>query len=254
MISEALMHPMAWILLMLALHSAARAWQWTRGRSPSGDRPEIRRWAETLYLAGIPIAAVSLRVVPSVGHMGLDVPARPMVPIGTGVILGLLACLLISAWENDWRPTVGASRLLQAAREGDIGRDKLVELLRRALEFELHWALFRAAALDTGFGSPESGGVGPAMWLAVVLLGIEGWSNPATRESVGSRHYSRPAARSAAFALTSTLAFALSGSSLAGLIAQIIARFALAKLDESEVNCVGQADLDHTVVEPIVVG
>lgn len=254
MIPDDLMRPITWILIMLAIHAGVRAWLWTRVDSAAYPPPNIRRWVRSFYLAGIPIIALALRVVPSVDHMGLGVPARPVVTVGVGLIIGLVVAGLASAWQRDWIVTGKRGRLLGRLQIGRIDRGTILKESRRALELELHWAFFRAAVLDTGFSSGVSSGVGAAMWLAIVLLGIEAWSDPATRAALAAPASARSIARSGALAIASTLCFALTGSSAAGLIAQLLARFVLAESSTHDFDPSTVDDPIPSAHEPIIVG
>lgn len=255
MIPAVLFHPISWVMLMLVGHAVASAWQWTR-IDGHAERSTAGAWGRTAYLAGIPIVAVALRVVPSPAHMGLGIPARPWLAVGAALVAGFGCAAAVGLWESGWKLRPGLARLRAAMRlhawKGNGARG--VELARHAVEDELHWAFFRAAALSTSFGFYDAGAIGPSLWLALVLLAIEGWSNPAVRSQLADNGTSGPVARSAAMALASGLAFAFSGSSAAGLAAQLIGRFVVAGLDASATEPPEPLLADGAAIEPIVVG
>jgi hypothetical protein len=259
MIPGILLHPVTWVMLMLAGHALHSAWRWTRGHGPAdiAGRHDAGEWARTAYLAGIPIAAIALRVVPSPAHIGLGLPARPWIGLGWAVAAGIAAAAAISLWEAGWRPRVALERL-RTARTGPRRLvwtgGRAISIARRTLEHELHWAFFRAAALATSFGFYEAGAIGPSLWLALALLGLEGWSDPAVRARLAAADTAGPVARTAALAIASTLAFALSGSSIGGGVAQLLGRFAIAHIGPSTLEPFSPARVDAAVVEPVVVG
>ena len=253
------MRPMTWVLFMIALHGAARSWHWVSGERVMGSRPELLRWLRTAYLAGIPIAAIWLRVVPSPSHAGLGVPSQPVLVVAVGVLLGLGVAATICLWEAAWdiegalsiiRSRLGIGRPEGAARASSA---LLVHSVRDALELELHWAFFRAAVLDTSVGTMDSSGIGTVLWLALALLGVEAWSDPRTRQALGAASTgAQKTSTTAAYAIISALGFGLTGSSLAGLIAQLVARFTLERHKDKDRE--DSASATRSEVEPIVVG
>jgi len=121
-----------------------------------------------------------------------------------------------------------------------------------ALCLEAHWAFFRAGALSLGFDNATLG-----VFLALGLLGLEAWADPAAR---GAWHDGAALARhalGASLATLSALVFLVTGSFAACLAAHLVAGagFALspATAGNRDVEPATAGGDDLPAIEPTVV-
>lgn len=221
------LHPLTWLLATLAL---AAGW-WTLAWLGHNSRHRQLAWitalaelpaswlsvAQLLYLAGVPLLTLALRIVPPV-RMGLIGPnsARTSL-LAVGVVVAGVAMLLIARRHFDLALQRAPVATWRWPSMPDMGW-----ALLGALCLELHWAFFRAATLTLPFAT-----VGQAVMLALGLLALEGWSNPWRRAALAEPDQSRDLAQGAVLALASAGTFLLTGSSLLALLLHVLARGAL---------------------------
>lgn len=228
-----------WIIASLLLYAALTNGLWALEHLPAGRRrslpaaladARLRALGLGLYWIGIPVLAVLSRAPglrPS--QMGLPdriaasaLPATPEI-FRTGVVVIGLAGLVVLGLlaSRRWFDRCMASpRSWSWRRPGpaDLGRVALL-----ALALEIHWAFFRSGVLSLGLANPSA-----ALYLALGLLALEGWSNPAQRAAALELEASRAQSATAALAVLSLLVFLATGSLAWCLAAHLAAGTALA--------------------------
>ena len=248
--------PVAWVVGALAARALAANVRWAladlRGRPYATGAPRVT-WRQphvvlsvrALYLLGLPVAALGLRVVPP-ALLGLTVPRDPRIWLGA---VGLTAMTLAVVAGTSALHAHLAGRPVQVSRHG-LPPSALGALALNVLFLEAHWAFFRAAGLS--FGAPS---VTMGAYFGVALLGIEAWSDPARRAAWTAPDAAPHAARGAALVILSTTVFLLSGSSVAAFVMHIAVGIALAAIGPETAAAPDGADgrRDRARVEPTVV-
>ncbi len=231
-------HVLAWLAVSMMLYAAATnlAWAARSGTTPgwwpawaASARAEAVAFAG--YMLGVPVLAVWMRV-PGLhaANLGLPMPDAPPGSAGDGIAWASVAAVAagsVAAWAmvagGRWWYHVhadGARRLAFRMPEPALAG----HLALAALWQEAHWAFFRAGALSLGLGGHRTAGV----FLALGLLGIEAWMNPATRAAIHDVDALAERARHASLAVLSALLFVLTGNTLACLAGHLITGLALA--------------------------
>lgn len=224
---------LVWIIVSLLIYALVVNGVWMLRHAQALDTSGIAGlgssgWAagaRGVYLLGIPILAVALRV-PGLSAAALGLPPAGTLDQPTGALLltlarGLATALALAAavgvvvagselwfrWSQD-EPGRMTSRRIGPAAFG--------YLLLGALCLEAHWAFFRAGPLSLGLQNETL-----AVYLGLGILGLEAWINPASRAALGDPEAMGGQARSAALAVLSMSVFLATGSSLACLAAHI---------------------------------
>jgi hypothetical protein len=219
---DSLFHPAVWVALLLAGRAIAahHAWLYDHGLEPPGAVARLRASANAAaalrvaYLAGPLVLAVALRVGDA-RDLGLVRPPASFAPL----IVGLTAAAAI-AGSRLWFEHVTDYRLPRSAPGKDT--DYWGRVALQALALEAHWALFRAGTLSIGFAEMTL-----AVYLALGLLALEGWSDPARRLDLVDPEAAVGLARGAAFAIVSAVTFILTGSLAACILAHLAAAIPL---------------------------
>jgi hypothetical protein len=224
---------LVWIIVSLLIYALVVNGVWMIRHAQALDTSgfagfERSRWAaaaRAMYLLGIPILAMALRV-PGLSAAALGLPPAGTLDQASDVLLLTLTLALATAlvlavvvgvvvagsdlwfrWSQD-RPAQLASRRLTPFSFGTLALG--------ALCLEAHWAFFRAGPLALGLQNETL-----AVYLGLGILGLEAWVNPAARAARGDPEAMGGHARSAALAVLSMSVFLATGSSLACLAAHI---------------------------------
>lgn len=215
--------PFVWTLASVATYAIAVNVTWLLETRTGGPEwleplasfvriPGLRLIAAVLFLLGVPLLAIALRVVrPS--RMGLVAPTSASDVAMAAAFMVLTAALLIvtRAWYEHsqgrgWRPT------MRRPGVDGIGRVALLALI-----LEAHWALYRAGALSVASRSAAL-----AVYLSLALLAVEAWSHPRTRLAHETRSGAWRHARTAALAIASGTVFLVTGNSILSLIGHLL--------------------------------
>ncbi len=246
------LHPLTWLVATVALAAAWWTLAWLAHDSPrpylawvarvAAAPPAWQAAAGVTYLAGIPLLALALRVVPP-SRMGLVAPRSTAAAILAAAAVASSVAVLLFARRRFLRavqrPEQPAWRLPPLQSVG--------WLVLGALCLELHWAFFRAGMLTLAFVTVEQ-----AVMLAVGLLAIESWSDPWRRAALSDPDQAQDLAAGAVLALASASTFLLTGSSVWALVLHILARLIM----EAATAQPGSAPAEATPaleVEPTVI-
>ncbi len=260
---------LAWISASLLVYAVVVNGLWLlrhgrRGHAAwldSSEASHVATVARGLYLLGIPVLAMALRAPGlSAPVLGLPVPGvldQPrdalMRALGLGSLwaLGLAVVVAAAVVGGDlwYRQSLGRPAGLVRGR---LSAATLGYLALGALCLEAHWAFFRAGFLSLGLENRTL-----AVYLALALLGLEAWINPAARAALGDPDVLAPRSRTAALAILSMSVFLATGSSLACLLAHVVAASAwlLAGIAAAttEVPSTAPAAQGADAIEPTVV-
>jgi hypothetical protein len=226
---------LAWITAALLLYAVVVNGLWLLRHGPRRyatwldpiESSHAATLGRGLYLLGIPVLAVALRV-PGLSAPVLGLPAPGVLDQPRDVLLQAIG--RGSLWSLGLAAAVGAAVVAgdlwyrrSMARPARLTRGRLTPaglgvLALGALCLEAHWAFFRAGLLSLGLQNQTL-----AVYLALALLGLEAWINPATRAALGDPEALAPRTRTAALAILSGSVFLATGSSLASLLAHVIA-------------------------------
>lgn len=242
-----------WIVGSIALLAAMTNVRWAlaHAHAPASRAPrwlvsrEAAAVARGLYLFGIPVLAMALRI-PGLHAGNLGIPTPESLDRGWRAI-GLDAGTLVTAglWSAAAVATIAAGRwwlargatvrpmlALRAPAAKRIGTLALAALL-----WEVHWAFVRAGALSIGLDNRTA-----AVFLGLGLLGIEAWVDPATRAAIHDEDAMARRSLTAVLAVLSAIVFLATGSSLACLLGHLLAGAALIVISPSDTTSVGALD------------
>lgn len=246
-----LLNPLVWSLGALLLYALATNLDWLLRNEPSALgswSSRLESWSteatrrellRLLFLLGLPLLALALRI-PSAAQVGLPRPpaadlnrfdprnwqAAGQLPWfqDAGIVLALailsLGMLVLGrAWRAAAEGRASRPSWLRPDRE-KLGNGALDVVAREA-----HWALMRAGILSIGLANQSL-----AVFLSLVLIGLEAWTNPEIRAAADKADSLSTAGQHAVLAIASGLVFLYTGSSLWAAAGNLLVTLALTGL------------------------
>lgn len=206
------LHPLTWAALWIAVYALAsivqaslherapgnafEAWVWRTMHDP--PRAMVLR---TAYLVA-PLVLASLLRIAEPAELGLVAPAgQRAVLLAAG-----LACAVVAALVGGGRRY---ARLSEGAPPPGAQPDRRVAatVALEGVSLEAYWAFVRGAVLSVGLGNTTL-----AVFLALGLLALQSWTNPARRADFLEPDEAAGLGHGAGLALLSAAAFLAAGS------------------------------------------
>ncbi|MFN2115834.1 MAG: hypothetical protein ACK2T6_08965 [Anaerolineae bacterium] len=251
-----LSEPLAWVVGSVVLYAAATNLAWAaevgdgrhsmlrRARMISRD-PRAVELLRAAYLLGVPVLALATRVAHPTS-LGLVIPASLAASVAAlavvaATVIAIIGSRSMLARALGW--TWRAEAIVPPA-------DQLARLALVALLLESHWAFFRAAGLSVAGANPTL-----AVYVALGLLAVEAWSNPALRVVHDGTLGAARQARTGALAVMSGTVFLITGSSISSLVGHLLVGVAVMALLPSPAQDADRegAGSDVSSVEPTIV-
>lgn len=252
--ADTVFNPLLWLVAWVGAYAVVTNVLWSIDHRPAtaieaaivgvADDPGRALVARALLLSAPLILAAALRLAEP-AELGLVRPVSAL-SVGAAVIIAAVtAGTLVVAHDR----FVHAARLPPRAPAG-LEKALAGRLLLIALALELWWAFARGAVLVVGLANTVL-----AVFLALGLLGLQAWSNPARRAALLDPEACPAVSRGAALAVASAMVFLATGSLAACVAAHVAVRLTLAHagLDRPTASRDASPVVDASQVEPTIV-